>query len=172
MGDDMRVRTKLLVVVLTAGLIGGGTGVRVANAAAPTMNIRIISNSEFDREHGVTSGKGTKASPYLISGLELNSLQIENTSKWVEIKKNTIAGTLLLDWVGGVKVHYNTIGQLTANRNVARTGMPTTGTIVHNRIGQVQQLRHWDGIFAYNSVGNSKTMNQQVNLDGFNGAKY
>jgi hypothetical protein len=170
----MRIRSKVLVCVLTCAIATGSTAVRAAEKRqTPTMNIRILNNSEFDREHGVTSGKGTKSNPYVISGLELNSLHIENTSKWVDIKKNTIAGVLLLDWIGGAKVHYNTIGQLVANRNVERTGMPTTGTIVHNTIGSVQQLRHWDGVFAYNTVGNAKTVKQRAaNLDGFNGARY
>jgi hypothetical protein len=172
----MRMHTKLfavLSIVVVAAATGAGAPAVAAERQRPTMNIRILNNSEFDREHGVTSGTGTKSNPYVISGLELNSLHIENTSKWVEIKKNTIAGTLLLDWIGGAKVHYNSIGTLVANRNVKRTGMPTTGSIVRNRIGDVQQLRHWDGVFAYNTVGNTKDLKRRAaNMDGFNGAKY
>jgi hypothetical protein len=172
----MRIRRTLLSLSLLAGLIGAGLTTGTAAAAerkAPTLNIQILKNEDFNREHGVTSGNGTKARPYVITGLELNSLHIENTSKWVEIKKTYIAGTLLLDWIGGVKVHYNTIGNLVANRNVKRTGMPTNGTIVHNKIGVVAQLRHWDGVFAYNTVGaKDKLAQQAANLDGFNGAKY
>ena len=169
----MRIRSKVVVCVLVTAIATGSTAVRAAERQRPTMHIRIVTNSEFDREHGVTSGKGTESNPYVISGLELASLHIENTSKWVEIKNNTIANTLLLDWVGGVKVHHNNIGTLVANRNVKRTGMPTTGSIVRNTIGNVQQLRHWDGVFAYNTVGTGKTVKQRAaNLDGFNGARY
>jgi hypothetical protein len=174
----MRIHKKVLACVVAAALgLGtaavGGTA-SGAERKAPTMNIQILKNEDFNREHGVTSGKGTKTNPYIITGLELNSLDIENTSKYVEIKKNYVPGALVLDWIGGMaKVHYNTIGQLHVNRNVARTGAPTSGTIVHNKIDNVTQLRHWDGIFAYNTVGVPSKLNRQsANFDGFNGAKF
>jgi hypothetical protein len=169
----MRIHSKVLVCVLAAGLITAGTSAGNAHAAS-AMNIQILKDAEFDHEHGVSSGKGTKSDPYVITGLEINALQISDTSKYVEIKKNRITGPLVLNWNGDrLKVHYNSIGQLHVNQNVVRTGGPTSGTIAHNRIGQVSQLRHWDGRFAYNTVGAKDKLDQRgVNFDGFNGAKF
>jgi hypothetical protein len=169
----MRFYTKVLAVVVVASLPTGGTALG-AERKAPNTNIRISTNADFTRENGVTSGDGTKANPYVITGLELNQLFIENTSKYVEIKKNTIAGSLILDWIGDtLKMHYNTIGELHVNRNVKRTGAPTSGTIVHNRFDVVTQLRHWDGLFAYNTVGTRDKLNRRgANFDGFNGASF
>ncbi len=166
---------KLCVVVLVVSVVlGGGSAAVGSEKVAPSLNIRILKNAEFTRETGVSEGKGTAADPYVFSGLELNSLHIENTSKYVEIKNNTIAGQLLLDWVGDrAKVHYNSIGQLDVNRNVARTGAPTSGSMVHNTFGNVNQLRHWDGLFANNTVGRRDQLNARAaNFDGFNGARY
>jgi hypothetical protein len=170
----MHIRSKVLACVLTAGIAAGGLIAGPAHAAAPTMNIQILQDADFNAEHGVTSGKGTKTDPYVFSGLELNALQISDTSKYFEIKKTHIAGPLVLNWNGDrAKVHYNSIGQLHVNQNVVRTGGPTSGSIVHNRIGKVNQLRHWDGLFAYNTVGaKNKLAEQGVNFDGFNGAKF
>lgn len=170
----MRIRSKVLVCVAVCAIATGGTAIDTANAAAPTTNIQIVNDREFDAEHGVSSGKGTKSDPYVFTGLELNSLRIADTSKYVEIKRNRIAGPLVLNWNGDrAKVHYNSIGQLHVNQNVVRTGGPTSGTIAYNRIGQVNQLRHWDGLFAHNTVGAKDKLAQQgVNFDGFNGAKF
>lgn len=169
----MRIRTKLFVVAVIASVAGGGTALAPADAAS-AMNIDIVDDGDFNEEHGVSSGRGTRTDPYVISGLELNAIRIADTSKYVEIKKNTIAGPLVLNWNGDrVKVHYNSIGQLHVNQNVKRTGAPTSGSIVRNRIGQVNQLRHWDGLFAYNTIGATDKLNQQaVNFDGFNGARF
>jgi hypothetical protein len=136
--------------------------------------VQILSNSDFDAEHGVSSGKGTKEDPYVISGLELVALDIENTSKYVDIHSNTITGQLVLDWIGDrAKVHHNRIAQLHVNRNRPRTGGASSGVIVHNTIGNVSQLRHWDGLFAYNTVGSpDKTGVRGANFDGFNGARF
>src|SRR5439155_16580455 len=58
-------------------------------------------------------------------------------------------------------------------QNVARTGMPTNGVMTHNQFGVVSQLRHWDGLFAYNEVGDKNNLGSQaVNFDGFNGAHF
>jgi hypothetical protein len=170
----MREHLKVLVCLVAVSLVWGGGAVGAAEKAAPTMNIQILKDADFNADHGVSAGKGTKTDPYVISGLELNSLDIENTSKYVDISKNRIVGAVVLDWIGNhAKLHYNTIGQLHVNRNVKRTGPPTSGTIVHNKFGNVTQLRHWDGVFAYNVVGTSnKTDVQAVNFDGFNGARF
>lgn len=170
----MRLRSKIFVCVPSCAILTGGTFAGSAQAAAPNMHIQILKDAEFDREHGVSSGKGTKSDPYVISGLELNSIKIADTSKYVEIKNNRIAGALVLNWNGDrVKVHYNTVGQLHVNQNVVRTGAPTSGSIVRNTIGAVTQLRHWDGLFAYNTIGTKDKLAQRgVNFDGFNGAKF
>jgi hypothetical protein len=166
----MRLRGKLFVLVVGVVLFAA----LPAGAAPMPTNIHIASNDDFDLAHGVRSGRGTKADPYVISGLELQRLHIENTSKYVNIHSNTVAGQMVLDWIGDrAKVHYNRIGDLRVNRNVPRTGLPTSGSIVHNSFGIVGQLRHWDGLFAHNRVGSRDALTARaVNFDGFNGAHF
>jgi hypothetical protein len=144
-------------------------------------DILISSNRDFDRAHGVSSGRGTKASPFVFSGLETNSLTIENTSRAVKIVNSSI-GTLTLNFIGPlVEVTRNRISDLRVNENVPRTGAPTGGRFVINRFDNVGQLRHFDGRFGWNSVGTPPEqgsnnvwlgLNRVVNFDGFNGALF
>lgn len=147
----------------------------------PRGDISIEWEGEFNRAHGVRSGKGTVLDPYVISGWALNNLRIKDTESAIKIINNTITGTLTLDWVGpNVVVHDNDVGDLRVNQNNARWGDPTGGHIMHNRFGQVGQLRHYDGMFASNTVGAPQTGmfkpkypdTRAVNFDGFNGARF
>jgi hypothetical protein len=111
-------------------------------------------------------------------------LEIHDTHKAVTIKNNLI-GTLRLNWIGdGITVVNNKISDLRVNENVKRTGDATTGTITHNEFSVVGQLRHFDGVFAHNTVGTleeeeyiccqqfSRGGHRAVNFDGFNGAVF
>lgn len=134
----------------------------------------IAKNAEFDRKHGVIKGAGTRSDPYIISGWQLNHLEIADTSRWVEIYDNQINGQLILNWNGDrVNVYDNLIGDLRVNQNVPRKGLPTSGLIVDNTFGRVGQLRHWDGLFARNVIGNPDGNRdvQAMNFDGFNGGR-
>jgi hypothetical protein len=166
--------SKLSLAGLCAVVIALAPAASAAPRQAPPSNILITSASDFDEEHGVSSGSGTSSDPYVIRGLQINILRIENTSKYLEITRNTIAGQLILDWAGDrLNVTENRVGDLRVNRNVARTGLPSSGTITHNTFGVVGQLRHWDGTFAHNVVGFKDRLNDQaVNFDGFNGSRF
>jgi hypothetical protein len=146
--------------------------------------IVIESNAQFDAAHGVRSGTGTKAHPYVIEDWNLSRLEIHDTSKHVIIRNNII-GTLRLNWIGdGVTVVKNRINDLRVNENVRRTGDATDGRIAHNQFSIVGQLRHFDGVFAHNKVGAPREESQccdltvyennfrAVNFDGFNGAVF
>ncbi len=64
------------------------------------------------------------------------------------------AGRLILDWNGQcVHAYHNVIEDLRVNRNNDRTGYATGGVIEDNRIDNVGQIRHYDGIFRHNEVG-------------------
>jgi hypothetical protein len=95
----------------------------------------------------------------------------------VVIKNNTI-DVLVLNWNGRhVKLVNNKITDLHVNQNVERTGDATSGRFVKNTISNVQQLRHFDGVFAHNTIGEPDSMNmfgtnRVVNFDGFNGARF
>lgn len=142
-------------------------------------NIRIVSNSEFDSAHGIRGGSGTAKDPYVISGWDVARIEIKDTSKHVVIRNNRIS-TLVLDWIGhGAHVVNNEVGDLRVNQNVRRTGDMTSGVIAHNRFRVVGQLRHWDGVFEHNQVGDPSScmdipfvLCRGVNFDGFNGAKF
>jgi len=146
-------------------------------------NIFIRSNVEFDEVHGVRSGSGTTTDPYVISGWDVASITIKDTSAPVLITDNTV-DVLTLDWIGRhADVIGNDIGDLRVNQNVRRTGLPTSGRIANNTFDIVGQLRHFDGVFESNVVGQpavgdidkvtGQFLNDRaVNFDGFNGARF
>jgi hypothetical protein len=173
---------KLSLLLVTVLIVGGASSLAPAAAAEQRQTrdfIEILTNKDFDSEHGIRTGSGTKRDPYVISGWDVHHLEIKDTSKHVVIRDNTI-GTLILDWIGpGAHVYGNSIDDLRVNQNVKRTGDMTSGVIAHNRFGTVGQLRHWDGVFAHNTVGSpSSCMDapffscRAVNFDGFNGARF
>lgn len=133
-------------------------------------------DGELTRANGIRSGKGTPASPYVISGWSLGNIRIKDTTKAITIMNNTIAGTLTLDYVGpNITVMGNTIGDLRVNQNVARWGDTTSGMFSKNIIGVVGQLRHFDGMFMSNTVGSPDRAGpdvRAVNLDGWNNAHF
>ena len=180
--------TAILVVAGFSILVSGPATARTGGSAPPEDSAKqahdsvvIGANNEFNPANAVRSGKGTKSNPFVISGWEIDTLQIHDTSKYVTIRDNNITGTLVLDWVGHrVNVQNNTISDLRVNQNVKRTGDMTSGIIAHNTFGVVGQLRHFDGTFAHNVVGTPDSMwegipfasNEAVNFDGFNGAHF
>ncbi len=185
-----RSALALALALLVATLVwagpgsAGAAGTRSKDVGADEEKLRsrgdivIDSNDDFTHENGVISGKGTKDKPFVISNWSLPTLIIRNTSSWVTIRNNDIAGQLVLDWIGhGTRVHHNNIGDLRVNQNVERTGMMTGGVISNNQFRVVGQLRHWDGIFEDNIVGTKdvlfRTPNfRAVNFDGFNGSHF
>ena len=180
----MRVRLVLTVaaaLVCVVGLLPTTAGAADTRVSRP--NITINADALFDSAHGVRSGSGTADDPYVISGWQVGSITIKDTSKHVVITDNTITNTLVLDWIGGgATVVNNDIGDLRVNQNVRRTGEPTSGLIAHNTFGVVGQLRHFDGVFEENVVGTPKSgvdnalgewlADRAVNFDGFNGAHF
>lgn len=150
-------------------------------ARAPHRDISIEWNGELTRANGVRKGRGTVKDPYVISGWTVGNIRIKDTDKAIRIENTSITGQLTLDWVGAnVTVHKNEIGDLRVNQNNARWGNPMAGMIMHNTIGTVGQLRHFDGMFSYNRVGSPQDealkpaypATRAVNFDGFNGARF
>lgn len=174
-------RRSFAALLFTSAVLIAPTSVLASQEHLDDANITIASNRDFNAAHGVVSGRGTKKAPYVIRGKSLNSLTISNTSKAVRIERNTIT-FLTLNYAGGmVDVIRNEVGDLRVNENVERTGMPTSGVISGNRIGSVSQIRHFDGRFAWNTVGYQNEgvwsdmpffQNLAVNFDGFNGALF
>lgn len=174
----------LCMVVGTSALLVGPAGA----ASPPTdpagskqqhNSVVIGADNEFNPANAVRSGMGTRKDPFVISGWSIDTLQIHDTDKYVVVRDNDITGTLVLDWIGNrVTVAHNNIADLRVNQNVPRTGDMTDGKIVHNDIDVVGQLRHWDGVFAYNTVGTPDQMDlpfsstEAVNFDGFNNAHF
>ncbi|MGH2728992.1 MAG: hypothetical protein ACRDJI_00120, partial [Actinomycetota bacterium] len=93
--EAMRAPSILFGVALIATLVVMPTV--VAEAGPRDGQIVIENNSQFDEAHGVRSGSGTKANPYVIEGWDVHLLEIHDTSKAVTIKNNLI-GTLRLNW--------------------------------------------------------------------------
>jgi hypothetical protein len=168
----------LLAVALPTALLGVLIG---PATAAPKKQQRgeifIASDADFDREHGIRSGKGTRRSPYVIANWDVSSITIKDTSKYLVIRNNTVSNQLVLDWNGNrLNVHHNDIGDLRVNQNVPRKGEVTDGRIHHNDFGIVGQLRHWDGVFERNTIGSNDVLAgrgafKAMQVDGFNGSK-
>ncbi len=143
-------------------------------------DIVIKTEFDFNLDHGVRSGTGTVSDPYVISGWDVNNLRISDTNSYVVITDNTIRSQMVLNWIGDrVHVFGNDIHDLRVNQNVRRTGDSTSGAIHDNNIGVVGQLRHWDGAFENNTVGQNRSNPMDsvfrfraVNFDGFNGARF
>ncbi|MFN2615484.1 MAG: hypothetical protein ABR552_11790 [Actinomycetota bacterium] len=155
---------------------------RAADPTRPTrQDITINWDGQFDRAHGIRSGRGTMMDPYVISGWTVNNINIRDTDKAIRIVNNTITGALTLNWIGhNLLVQGNDVGDLRVNENIARWGDNTAGTITRNTFASVGQLRHFDGTFSYNTVGTAQTNalgttypgTRGVNFDGFNGARF
>ncbi len=177
MKDHLSKRVAVLVLSVVA-MAAAGVIAPAATAETRTVHpdVTIATDKEFDKAHAVRSGSGTREDPYVISGWQISTLFIHDTSRWVTIKDNTIGG-LILDWIGsGVAVRNNVVGNMLVNQNVARTGSPTSGVIEWNSFGGIGQLRHWDGIVRNNVVGTKQNPGEEkdraVNFDGFNGAQF
>ena len=141
-------------------------------------DIWIEGDDQFNPSHGVRKGKGTKRSPFVISGWDVRTVYIKDTSAHLVIKNNNIEN-LYLNWNGGhVTLVDNAIGDLRVNENIPRKGDPTSGLIARNQIGEVGQLRHFDGVFEKNTVGDETRMtlpffsDRAVNFDGFHGSRF
>jgi hypothetical protein len=173
------------VLTVALGLLFLPSAALGQEARESRSSIRIVSDAEFDEAHGVRSGSGTAEDPYVISGWDVSSLFIKDTNASVVITDNSVRGTMVLDWIGrDVTVTDNTVRDLRVNQNVPRTGLPTSGVISNNTFDVVGQLRHWDGEFSHNVVGQPfgtgpvETVEQElysyraVNFDGFNGAHF
>ncbi|MFO1533580.1 MAG: hypothetical protein ABR562_07820 [Thermoplasmatota archaeon] len=117
--------------------------------------ITISKDSEFNPANGVSSGTGTLADPYRITGLDVTGdLYIADTDACFEVVGNWVDGQLILNWDGQcVWVHHNFVRDLRVNENVQRTGIDTGGLIELNQINYVGQIRHYDGEFRDNVVG-------------------
>ena len=142
-----------------------------------SSSIVIKGDSGFTAANGIRSGTGTKRDPYVISGWQVPSVHISDTSAYFVIEDNSI-DRLTLNWNGPrATVINNQVRDLRVNQNVKRTGGPTSGLIAHNRFGLVGQLRHFDGVFAHNVAGTQSSSypffsNRAVNFDGFHGARF
>jgi hypothetical protein len=170
-------------LVLIFALVVWGL-VPVTAAAGPQQkqahpDIFIDGDDQFNPAHGIRRGTGTKKNPFVISGWVVGSIYIRDTGKHFVIRNNTIENSLTLNWNGDrVTIVDNEIGDLRVNQNITRTGGPTSGLIARNKIGIVGQLRHFDGVFKENVVGDQNAMrlpffsNRAVNFDGFHGAKF
>jgi hypothetical protein len=167
------------VLAVTAATLSSPAVAADGDGLSPRGNILITSNTQFDPEHGIVGGSGTASNPYVISGWDVSRVEIKDTSKHVLISNNQI-DRLVLDWIGpGVHVLNNKIGDLRVNQNVKRTGEMTSGVIANNTFEVVGQLRHWDGVFEHNQVGNPSSCAdipffscRAVNFDGFNGSRF
>lgn len=141
-------------------------------------SIFIDDMKDFNPANGVRTGTGTARDPYVISGWDVDFVEIKDTDAYVVITDNVI-DNLTLDWIGGgIEVRNNDVGDLRVNQNRTRTGDPTSGVIENNTFDVVGQLRHFDGVFQNNVVGSKDQMRipffdtRAVNFDGFNGSVF
>ncbi len=177
---DRALRVSLVALVaMVAGVLFALVTPAAAAEREQHRDVSILSDEEFNSDHGVRSGSGTVDDPYVISGWQFSRLYIADTDKYLVIRDNEFTSELALNWNGArLKVVDNVISDLRVNENVKRTGAPTSGLIARNKIGVVGQLRHFDGVFEHNIVGSETETElplfttRAVNFDGFNGARF
>lgn len=168
------------IVLLVAALLFLPIAPAGAEQRESRPDIVIKTEFDFNLDHGVRSGSGTEADPYVISGWDVENLRISDTDSYVVITNVSVRNQMVLNWIGDrVHVYGNDIWDLRVNENVRRTGDSTNGMIHDNAFGIVGQLRHWDGVFANNVVGENYSDPfgsffgfRAVNFDGFNGAHF
>ncbi|MDQ3940639.1 MAG: hypothetical protein M3238_04720 [Actinomycetota bacterium] len=168
-----------LCFIVASFVPAGIAGAAESDSPDSRNDVVIRSDDDLDAAHGVRSGSGTASDPYVISGWRMRNLYIADTSKHLVIRDNAITGRLTLNWNGpGVTVVDNTVGDLRVNQNVRRTGAATGGWIARNTFGIVGQLRHFDGVFEYNTVRPRNSLFgplwgiEAVQFDGFHGAHF
>jgi hypothetical protein len=169
------VAILLMVMLYPTAAYAAGASDRPTQARD---SIFIDDMKDFNPANGVRGGTGTARDPYVISGWDVDFLEIKDTDAHVVITDNVI-GNLTLDWIGGgIEVRNNDVGDLRVNQNIPRTGDPTSGVIEDNTFDVVGQLRHFDGVFQNNVVGSKDQMKlpffdgRAVNFDGFNGSVF
>lgn len=168
----------LLMVMVFPGAAGAATKRSGDREKQTRDSIFIDQLKDFNPANGVRAGSGTASDPFVISGWNVSRVEIKDTDAHVVVKDNVITNSLTLDWIGGgIEVRNNEVGDLRVNQNRKRTGDPTSGVIENNTFGVVGQLRHFDGIFQNNVVGQREGMSlpfltdtRAVNFDGFNGS--
>ena len=173
---------RLVRICLTVALVAGTclalSPVAQAEEVTQREDIWITQDSHFNPSNGVRRGSGTARDPFVISGWDVSTLYVKDTAAHVVVRDNVV-DRLVLNWNGrGVKLVDNTIGNLRVNENVDRTGAATSGVIANNTIGIVGQLRHFDGLFAHNTITGDDLFDgtlfsgPAVAFDGFNGARF
>jgi hypothetical protein len=167
-----------MVLSLVAGACFALAPVAGAEEVTPRDDIWIEADTHFNPANGVRRGSGTARDPFVISGWDVSTLYVKDTSAHVLVRDNVI-DRLYLNWNGPrVKIVDNQIGDLRVNENIDRTGAATSGVIAHNKIGIVGQLRHFDGTFAHNTVTGDDLFDgtlfegPAIAFDGFNGARF
>ena len=176
------VAGRLIRICVTVALVAGAcfalSPVVKAEELTQREDIWIEDDTHFNPANGVRRGSGTAKDPFVISGWDVSTLYVKDTAAHVVIRDNAV-DRLVLNWNGpGVKLVDNQIGDLRVNENVTRTGAATSGVIAHNTIGIVGQLRHFDGLFAHNTVTGDDLFDgtlfegPAVAFDGFNGARF
>jgi len=169
------VAILLMVMVFPSAAVAAGATDRPKQTRD---SIFIDEMKDFNPANGVRSGSGTARDPYVISGWDVDWIEIKDTDAYVVITDNVVRH-LTLDWIGGgIEVRNNDVGDLRVNQNRPRTGDPTSGVIENNTFDVVGQLRHFDGVFQNNVVGSKDQMRlpffnrRAVNFDGFNGSVF
>jgi hypothetical protein len=180
-----RIALAVTVMVAAFSLVAAPQALAAEEERQQRDSIFITKDTQFTDVNGVRGGSGTAADPFIISNWDVSEIYIADTDEHFVIKDNTV-DFLTLNWNGNrVLVKNNDVGDLRVNENVRRTGGPTTGSIVNNKFGVVGQLRHFDGVFAHNTVGADPELmdpnrleipifggTRAVNFDGFNGARF
>lgn len=148
-----------------------------------------VANNEYHkayREFRNANAQANDAKRKLKSGSLEYAGKVFDTKKdivdWVlsKIKMKEENAKIVLDWNGTcMHAYHNISDDLRVNQNNARTGYATGGLIENNRFHDVGQLRHYDGVFRENEVGNRKILSnflegktwigdRAINVDGFN----
>lgn len=183
------MRKAGILVLVIASMITGAAGAFAYGAmvapSVPTLDdafhnlqrfgpLTFRSLADFDAAHGVRSGSGTMADPFVIADLYTPAITMHDVPVAVTIRHVYVSGKLALEWTGpGMRVEGSTIGFLDLNPNQPHQTPPTWGAFVGNRIGDAI-LRHASGTFEGNDVGSSDELDGgrlTLDVQGYHGLR-
>ena len=174
-----KIFVGLILALLLLGFFTQGTWGTVSKESAPkaydTGVIRINGNSDFDSNHGVIGGSGTKSDPYVISGWNIDAhgggsaIYIGNTTAYFIVENcilfNTTYRSYPYFYGTGLMLYNVTNGTIDNNTIYDNSGYgislysSNNNTISNNTISNNSKL----GIYIYNSPMNTFTGNKFKN---------
>ncbi|MBI5000070.1 MAG: right-handed parallel beta-helix repeat-containing protein [Euryarchaeota archaeon] len=154
----------------------------IGGVLVPRPPIRINSNSDFDAAHGVSSGNGSQANPYIIENWDINGggygycVYVGNTTMYFTVRNcylHNASGVSLWPYYYGQGIILYNIQNGTINNNNASSNANigihldhSDGNTISNNNATLNGGYDWGGILLYMSNGTTVTGNSVCSNTG------